>query len=73
MLEKLLLAAALTLSLQIFAGASHSAKIPKSYVFRSLPGPAILPKPSTPCRTVVCSGDLLRQILPAAKSTNYSP
>lgn len=35
MFEKLLLAAALTLSLQIFAGASTSTKLPKTYVFRS--------------------------------------
>lgn len=39
MFEKLLLAAALTLSLQIFAGASTSTKLPKTYVFRSLLGP----------------------------------
>jgi hypothetical protein len=35
MFEKLLLAAALTLSLQIFAGASTSTKFPKTYVFRA--------------------------------------
>jgi hypothetical protein len=39
MFEKLLLAAAITLSLQIFAGVSTSAKVPKNYVFRSLLGP----------------------------------
>ncbi|NJK76819.1 MAG: hypothetical protein HC786_14290 [Richelia sp. CSU_2_1] len=72
MLEKLLLAAALTLSLQIFAGASHSAKLPKSYVFRSLLNPATVPKPSTGCSNVICSGDLFGQILPAGESTNYS-
>lgn len=36
MFEKLLLAAALTLSIQIFAGASTSTKLPKTYVLRSL-------------------------------------
>ncbi|MEG3842643.1 hypothetical protein [Microcoleus sp. herbarium14] len=35
MFEKLLLAAALTLSLHIFAGVSTSAKLPKSLVLRS--------------------------------------
>ncbi|MEG4577324.1 hypothetical protein QUA56_32330 [Microcoleus sp. N3A4] len=35
MLEKLLLSAALTLSLHIFAGASTSAKLPKNLVLRS--------------------------------------
>lgn len=39
MFEKLLLAAAITLSLQIFAGATTSTKLPKTYVFRSLSGP----------------------------------
>jgi hypothetical protein len=72
MLEKLLLAAALTLSLQIFAGASHSAKLPKSYVFRSLLNPATVPKPSNRCSNFVFLGDLFGQILPAAESKNYS-
>jgi len=35
MLEKLLLAAALTLSLQIFAGVSTASKLPKNLVLRS--------------------------------------
>ena len=35
MLEKLLLSAALTLSLHIFAGVSTSANLPKSLVLRS--------------------------------------
>jgi len=35
MLEKLLLAAALTLSLHIFPGVSTSAKLPKNLVLRS--------------------------------------
>ncbi len=35
MFEKLLLSAALTLSLHIFAGVSTSAKLPKSLVLRS--------------------------------------
>lgn len=39
MFEKMLLAAGLTLSLQIFAGVSSSTKLPKSYVFRSLLNP----------------------------------
>lgn len=39
MFEKLLLAAAITLSLQIFAGATTSTKLPKTYVFRSLSAP----------------------------------
>jgi hypothetical protein len=38
MFEKLLLAAAITLSLQIFAGASTSTKLPENHVFRSLLG-----------------------------------
>lgn len=36
MFEKLLLAAAITLSLQIFAGASTSTKLPKTYVLQTL-------------------------------------
>lgn len=39
MLEKLLLAAALTLSLQIFAGVSTASKLPKNLVLRSINGP----------------------------------
>ena len=39
MLEKLLLAAALTLSVQIFAGVSTSAKLPKNLVLRSIDQP----------------------------------
>lgn len=35
MLEKLLLAVGLTLSLQVFAGVSTSPKLPKNYVMRS--------------------------------------
>jgi hypothetical protein len=35
MLEKLLLAAALTLSLQIFAGVGTASKLPKNLVLRS--------------------------------------
>ena len=35
MLEKLLLAVGLTLSLHVFAGASTSTKLPKTYVLRS--------------------------------------
>ncbi len=35
MLEKVLLAAALTLSLQVFPGLSTSAKLPKNLVLRS--------------------------------------
>ena len=35
MLEKLLLAAALTLSLQIFAGVNTASKLPKTLVLRS--------------------------------------
>jgi hypothetical protein len=44
MFEKLLLAAALTLSLQIFAGVGTSAKVPKNYVFRSLLSPVEIQK-----------------------------
>ncbi|AFZ09254.1 hypothetical protein Osc7112_4988 [Oscillatoria nigro-viridis PCC 7112] len=40
MLEKLLLAAGLTLSLQIFPGLSTSAKLPKNLVLRSTDRPA---------------------------------
>lgn len=40
MLEKLLLAAGLTLSLQIFPGLSTSAKLPKNLVLRSSAHPA---------------------------------
>ncbi|MEG4943049.1 hypothetical protein [Microcoleus sp. F4-D5] len=40
MLEKLLLAAGLTLSLQIFPGLSTSAKLPKNLVLRSSDRPA---------------------------------
>lgn len=40
MLEKLLLAAGLTLSLQIFPGLSTSAKLPKNLVWRSSDRPA---------------------------------
>ncbi|MEG4807963.1 hypothetical protein QUA82_10065 [Microcoleus sp. F8-D3] len=40
MLEKLLLAAGLTLSLQIFPGLSTSAKLPKNLVLRSIHRPA---------------------------------
>jgi hypothetical protein len=36
MFEKLLLAAAITVSLQIFAGVSNSPKLPENHVFRSL-------------------------------------
>lgn len=39
MLEKLLLAAALTLSVQIFAGVSTASKLPKNLVLRSIDGP----------------------------------
>ena len=39
MFEKLLLAAALTLSLHIFPGVSASTKLPKSLVVRSSDGP----------------------------------
>ncbi|MEG4286470.1 hypothetical protein QUB68_25400 [Microcoleus sp. A006_D1] len=39
MLEKLLLAAALTLSLQIFAGVSTASKLPKNLVLRSIDRP----------------------------------
>lgn len=37
MFEKILLAAALTLSIQIFAGARTDTTLPKTYVFRSNP------------------------------------
>ncbi|MEG4959567.1 MULTISPECIES: hypothetical protein [unclassified Microcoleus] len=40
MLEKILLAAALTLSLQVFPGLSTSAKLPKNLVLRSSDRPA---------------------------------
>jgi hypothetical protein len=40
MFEKLLLSAALTLSLHIFAGVSSNAKLPKTLVFRSGDSPA---------------------------------
>ena len=40
MLEKVLLAAALTLSLQVFPGLSTSAKLPKNLVLRSSDRPA---------------------------------
>ncbi|WP_228057107.1 hypothetical protein [Tychonema sp. LEGE 07203] len=40
MLEKLLLAAALTLSLQIFAGVSTASNLPKNIVLRSIDLPA---------------------------------
>ena len=39
MFEKLLLAAALTLSVQIFSGVSTSPKLPKTLVLRSSDGP----------------------------------
>jgi hypothetical protein len=44
MFEKLLLAAALTLSLQIFSGVSTSAKVPKNHVFRSILSPVEIQK-----------------------------
>ena len=40
MLEKVLLAAALTLSIQVFPGLSTSAKLPKNLVLRSSDLPA---------------------------------
>ena len=40
MLEKVLLAAALTLSIQVFPGLSTSAKLPKNLVLRSSDSPA---------------------------------
>jgi hypothetical protein len=40
MLEKVLLAAALTLSLQVFPGLSTSAKLPKTLVLQSSDRPA---------------------------------
>lgn len=72
MLEKLLLAAALTLSVQIFAGAGHSAKLPKSYVFQSLQSPVTLLKPSSSCTTLACAGDRLRSAFSTAASATYS-
>jgi hypothetical protein len=39
MLEKLLLAAVLTLLVEIFAGVSNSAKLPKNLVLRSIDPP----------------------------------
>ncbi|MEG4320223.1 MULTISPECIES: hypothetical protein [unclassified Microcoleus] len=39
MLEKLLLAGALTLSVHIFAGVSTASKLPKNLVLRSIDGP----------------------------------
>ncbi len=73
MLEKLILAAALTLSVQIFAGASHSAKLPNNYVFRSLQNPIPALKRFPCCSTVACSGDrLLGHIFSAAEPPTYS-
>ncbi|MEG3975242.1 hypothetical protein QT970_11535 [Microcoleus sp. herbarium8] len=54
MLEKLLLAAALTLSLQIFAGVGTASKLPKNLVLRSsdLPTQTIqLPSVGVPLST----------------------
>ncbi|MCU0546961.1 MAG: hypothetical protein MUE44_33170 [Oscillatoriaceae cyanobacterium Prado104] len=72
MFEKLLLAAALTLSVQIFAGASPSAKLPKSYVFRSLLSPVTLLKPPTRCSTIVCSDDRPQGIFSVTESATYT-
>jgi hypothetical protein len=72
MLEKLLLAAALTLSLQIFAGADRSAKLPKGDVFPSSPNPVTAMKRYPRCSTLACSGNELRRILLATESATYA-
>ncbi|MGL5062858.1 MAG: hypothetical protein ACRC62_23020 [Microcoleus sp.] len=69
MLEKLLLAAALTLSVQIFAGTDRSAKLPTTSVFRLFPN-SVTAVQHSPRRTLACSSNQPQRIL-LAESAAY--